>query len=95
MSHDWSALFGDDVPGVVAATWTGGGAAVHFFLVPDEEGDGLTQMQRRLARIHGPSAALAGLARNDTLAIDGRNWRAVSQALANGHGLSQVYLEAL
>lgn len=94
MAHDWSALFSDDVPGVVNATWAGGGAAVHFFLVPDEEDAGLTQVQRRLARIHGPSAALAELARNDSLTIDGRHWRAVSQPLANGHGLSQVYLEA-
>ena len=95
MSHDWSALFDAEVPGVVTATWDGGAAAVHFFLVPDEENDGITQVQRRLARIHGPTATLAELARNDTLAIDGRHWRAVSQALANGHGLSQVYLEAL
>jgi len=96
MSQDWSALFADDVPGVVTATWgEGASAAVHFFLAPEEEGDGLAQIQRRVARIHGLSPVLAALSRNDAILIDGRTWRAVSQPLANGHGLSQLYLEAV
>ena len=96
MAHDWSALFDPDVPGVVTATWgEGSSVAVHLFLAPEEQSDGLTQVQRRVARLHGPTAALAGLSRNATLTINGQSWRAVSQPLANEHGLTQLYLEAL
>ncbi|MCO5761380.1 MAG: hypothetical protein NHG36_07700 [Chromatiaceae bacterium] len=96
MAHDWSALFDPDVPGVVTATWgDGSSAAVHLFIAPEVESDGLSQIQRRVARLHGPTTTLAGLSRNTTLTIAGQSWRAVSQPLANEHGLTQIYLEAL
>lgn len=96
----FAAAFTDDMPGVVSMSWSSGEGAtafahVHYFAEMALDSEGYTQIQRRAYRVVGLSAAIGHFRRGDTVNIDGRDYRCVSNANHDGFGVAEIHLESV
>ena len=95
----FAACFDSAMPGVVTLSWSAGDvattASVQFFAEPALDSEGYTQIQRRAYRIQGLTSAIGTLRRGDTVTVASQSYRCVSNALDDGFGTSEIYLEAL
>ena len=93
----FAACFDADMPGVVTASWVDNKitqhASVQFFTEPAMDSEGYTSIQRRAYRVQGLTSAIGSLSRGDSVTIDGIAYRCVSNALDDGFGVSEIYLE--